>query len=62
MDFYRTLTPKLKVPTVAYEKWPFTRGSNYSALAGKIYIDGCLWEVVTSGGSIVVLSSPQAAH
>ena len=33
----------------AYERWSFTRGSNYRAATGKIlmfWISGHLWEVV----------------
>ena len=41
---------------VAYRRWPFTRGSNWKALTGKIlviWIHGLLTEVVTHGGLTV---------
>ena len=34
---------------IAYERWSFTRGSNYRAATGKIlmfWISGRLWEVI----------------
>ena len=42
-----------KVVAVAYERWSFTRGSNYKALTGKnlVFFDRwSLWEVVAHGG------------
>ena len=49
---WKTVTTKLwgqKVVAFAYERWSFTRGSNYRAATGKIlmfWISGHLWEVV----------------
>ena len=49
---WKTVTTKLwgqKVVAFAYERWSFTRGSNYRAVTGKIlmfWISGHLWEVV----------------
>ena len=43
------MPPPQKVVVVAYKRWLFTRGSNYSALTGKnvvFQIGGRLWEVV----------------
>ena len=45
-----------KVVAVAYERWSFTRGSNYRAFTGNIFvfwIGGRLREVVAHGGSTV---------
>ena len=45
-----------KMVAVAYRMWPFTRGSNWKALTGKIlviWIRGLLTEVVTHGGLTV---------
>ena len=42
---------------VAYERWSFTIGSEYSNLSGKsleFWIGGHLWEVVAHGGSTVL--------
>ena len=45
-----------KMVAVAHRRWPFTRGSNWKALTGKIlviWIRGLLTEVVTHGGLTV---------
>ena len=45
-----------KVVAVAYERWSFTRGSNYRNMTGKnlvFWMSGRLWEVVARGGWIV---------
>ena len=48
--------------SVTYRRWSFTRGSNCKPLNGKILVfwiqslmgRGCLWEVITHGGSIEI--------
>ena len=48
-----------KVVVVAYSVWSFSRGSNCKALTGKnlvFWISGCLREVVTHGGTILIKS------
>jgi len=52
-----TILP-LKVVTVAYERWLLARGSKYMENSSKylentlLRRDGCLWEMVSIGGSI----------
>ena len=45
-----------KAVAVAYERWSFTRGSNYRNFTGNnlvFWIGGRLWEVVACEGCIV---------